>query len=367
MKKLYLFVLVFVVSLAGFSQDAHNSQFYSAPMHLNPAMTGVFRGNYRFTTLYRSQWASVLKDENISNFRTIWGGIDFRLPLNKGGWNKHNALGVGINAMNDKAADSRFGTTQVGLAVSYHQSLGRNGKQFLIVGLQGNFYQQTLSPTDLRLGHQWNGIAYDQSILQSDDPSIAFINTNLIYFDAGAGLLWFMQGQKERMNAYAGFAAHHVNQPTIDIVNNGIDEPAKLNMKMVVHGGVRLPIARQFDLMPKALFMFQGDNLEMVVGSDIRYNFDYYDLNSSSFRFGLLYRAVGGLTKDSNDQTGFGTEALVALAGFDYKGLNIGFAYDINLSEFRTGTQARGGFEVSLAYTGKFKQRYNPKTPCPDF
>lgn len=367
MKKFYLSVLVVIVTIAGFSQDPHSSQFYSAPLHLNPAMTGVFRGNYRLTTLYRNQWGSVLKNESISNFRTMWGSVDFRLPL-KSGWNKHNAIGVGINALNDKAADSEFGTTQVGLAFSYLQGLSRSGRQFLVIGLQGNFYQQTFTPNSLRLGHQWNGIEYDPSIPLNTDNSINYLNTNLMYFDAGVGLLWFMQGRDERTNAYVGVAGHHLNQPNIDLTDIGNDgTTANLNMKIVGHAGARLPIGRQFDLMPKTIFMHQGNNLEAVFGTDIRFNFDYYDLNSSSFRFGMLYRTVGGLKRESNTESKFGSEALILLTGFDYKGLNIGVAYDINLSEFREGTQSRGGFEVSLAYTGKFKQKQNYKTACPDF
>ena len=44
------------------SQDIHYSQFYNAPLTLNPALTGIFRGDIRFQANYRNQWRSVPVD-----------------------------------------------------------------------------------------------------------------------------------------------------------------------------------------------------------------------------------------------------------------------------------------------------------------
>src|SRR5690625_5556006 len=42
------------------TQDIHYSQFYMAPLHLNPAMAGVMNCNSRMIVNYRNQWATVL-------------------------------------------------------------------------------------------------------------------------------------------------------------------------------------------------------------------------------------------------------------------------------------------------------------------
>jgi hypothetical protein len=42
-----------------FAQDFHYSQFTYAPLHLNPGLTGVFAGDTRVTTNFRSQWNQV--------------------------------------------------------------------------------------------------------------------------------------------------------------------------------------------------------------------------------------------------------------------------------------------------------------------
>jgi hypothetical protein len=46
-------------SAGSYAQDLHFSQFYNAPLNLNPGLTGVFSGDLRFGANYREQWASV--------------------------------------------------------------------------------------------------------------------------------------------------------------------------------------------------------------------------------------------------------------------------------------------------------------------
>jgi len=55
--------------------DARFSQFYAAPLQLNPAMNGVFDGTWRTVINYRDQWASVLDKQS---FRTVAASFDYR-------------------------------------------------------------------------------------------------------------------------------------------------------------------------------------------------------------------------------------------------------------------------------------------------
>src|SRR4030095_7724780 len=55
--------LLFVLLVSGVwlarAQDIHYSQFYSSPIILNPALTGINDCNYRVTAMYRNQWSSI--------------------------------------------------------------------------------------------------------------------------------------------------------------------------------------------------------------------------------------------------------------------------------------------------------------------
>lgn len=352
-----IFTLLFVVFLTfqGFSQDPHLSMFYNAPQQLNPALTGVFNGNYRFNMLYRSQWGEILRDESVSQFRTMVAGTDFRFAINK------NAIGLGLAVMNDKAAASEYGTTRAGLSLSYQQNLDKWGRHYLVVGIQGDAIQRSFNPAGLRFGNQWNGIEYDPTIPQDNPAYLSALSQNFMFFDAGAGLLYFMRGRNERLSAYAGISFQHLNEPNQALGNN----TARLPIKFSGHGGVNFPIAKHFDLLPKFLFQSQGQSIETLFGTDLRFIFDDRDPRGNAFKIGALYRLVGGL--NANNESGLNSESIALVTGIDYAGLNIGVAYDINISQFTAGTFTRGGFEVALAYVGGWQKHVNTNVACPTF
>jgi len=60
-KYLSLFLLTGTLLLSAHNtraQDIHFSQFYEAPLLRNPALAGIFTGDYRIQTLFRDQWNS---------------------------------------------------------------------------------------------------------------------------------------------------------------------------------------------------------------------------------------------------------------------------------------------------------------------
>ena len=60
MKKIIITSFLFCITVLGYAQDNHFSQFYAAPMTVNPALTGLFDGRYRGIVNYRTQWNSIL-------------------------------------------------------------------------------------------------------------------------------------------------------------------------------------------------------------------------------------------------------------------------------------------------------------------
>lgn len=355
MKRILTLLCLFAIMAGLKAQDPHLSQFYAAPLQLNPALTGVMNGNYRASFLYRSQWGEVLRDESTNQFRTMTAAVDFRIPIKK------NAFGIGLEMMNDKAADSNFGTTRAGLAINYMQNVDRYGQHYIALGLQADIIQRSFGLDNLRFGNQWNGISYDPQIIQDNPAYLATLNQQFTFFDASAGILYFMRGKNKRTTAYGGFSAQHVNQPNQSL---GTEE-ARLPIRYSIHSGVNFKVAKQFDLLPKFLFQFQGQSIETLYGTDVRYLFDERDPSGNSFRFGALYRMVGGL--NAQNANGINSESIALLTGINYHGLDIGIAYDINISQFTNGTFSRGGFEIALAYVGGWEKRTSTITACPNF
>ena len=84
----FLVVSLLMCALQGKSQDIHFSQIFETPLLRNPALAGLFAGDVRIQSVYRSQWNSVtdayktgslngefkLKVGQADDFLTIGGG-----------------------------------------------------------------------------------------------------------------------------------------------------------------------------------------------------------------------------------------------------------------------------------------------------
>ena len=103
--------LLLIVLLLGSTicrgQDIHLSHIHASPTFLNPAMTGLFNGDYRFAANYKQQWRNTT-----ANYRTLALAFDSRITdLRSTGY-----LAVGVNLFADKAGDLNFTTTSAALS-----------------------------------------------------------------------------------------------------------------------------------------------------------------------------------------------------------------------------------------------------------
>ena len=108
--------LVLLSRLLSFGQDLHFSQFYLHPITLNPATTGVFEGDLRFSGLYRSQWASVPV-----SYQSFAAAADWKAVRRN-----TNLLSVGFAMQHDRAGDAGLTWTQAGVTAAVTQALGEN-------------------------------------------------------------------------------------------------------------------------------------------------------------------------------------------------------------------------------------------------
>ena len=91
MKKLLLGVGAAVLFAGSVSaQDVHFTQYFTSPLTLNPALTGLVSDDLRFSGNYRQQWGSV----SINPYVT--GTVSFDIAALKGKLPEGDALGIGI-------------------------------------------------------------------------------------------------------------------------------------------------------------------------------------------------------------------------------------------------------------------------------
>ncbi|MFN8310369.1 MAG: PorP/SprF family type IX secretion system membrane protein [Chitinophagales bacterium] len=362
-KALYTFLVSMIVANGAVAQsvggatDPHFSQFYAAPLLLNPALTGAMSCNYRLTAIFRGQWGSVLRDEATPMFQTPSASIDFRTNRAFG---QKDAFGIGFAFMNDKAGQSRYQTNLFNLSIAYHKSLDRRAEHFLTLGFGVQVLQRSI---DYR-GLQW-GLQNDDGTYNGALPTGEYLvnNSFLIPDVVNFGLLYTGKFGR-RSSGYVGFSAFHMTRPKESFLG---DVSVRIPMKFTAHAGFRFPIKGRFDMQPKVIYMNQGVSHELNPGFDIRVLFAEREPEGNNFRLGLMYRIVGGDTKAAWKDGVLNSEALIINAGVEFNNLNIGVAYDVNTSQLISGSRAQGAFEIAASYVGCFKKRRPQTIYCPKF
>jgi type IX secretion system PorP/SprF family membrane protein len=139
MKRLSILVLATALSIAAMAQDIHFSQFYMAPLQLNPAMTGVMNCNQRIGLNYRNQWASVLREKA---FQTSQVAYDAKIPVGR-----YDYFGLGGSIWGDAAGSLNFRSTLLNLNFAYTKKMGgyRKKASYLSMGAKVGLAQRGLN------------------------------------------------------------------------------------------------------------------------------------------------------------------------------------------------------------------------------
>ena len=120
--------LVLSLSHSAFAQDPQYSQYYAAPLYLNPAMAGgELTGRVGFN--YRNQWPSI--DAQFTTFSAFY---DTYLP-------DYNA-GVGFHVMQDTEGAAKLRSTTISGIFSYELKLGENS--YFRPGFQASYIRREI-------------------------------------------------------------------------------------------------------------------------------------------------------------------------------------------------------------------------------
>jgi type IX secretion system PorP/SprF family membrane protein len=328
------------------AQDTHYSQYNYAPLELNPALAGVNNCDYRLVLNARTQWSAVGGFSNAYN--TFGAGADFAV----GKVTKFNSFaGIGVSVMTDEAGAVSYNNTRGAVSFAYHFMLDRRGNASLSAGIQVAVNYRGLNASNATYGIQYNEAidGYDPS-----KPGETLARTNMVYIDAGLGLLYTQFLKKHRDNIYLGFAVNHVNEPNISwqtpgVFNNSSSDD-KLYAKVTLHGGGSFEVGNKVWLMPNFMFLFQGPSQEYNFGSLVKIKLGN-NMSTTFFYVGAQFRAP--------------LDAVILQTRIDYKGLTIGFSYDINVSKLVPASQTIGAPELAIMYQGCLRKKPHPFL-CPD-
>jgi type IX secretion system PorP/SprF family membrane protein len=344
MKKNLTLLLLLAASARLLAQDIHFTQFFAAPMTINPALTGAFEGKYRVASIYRDQWRRVL-DFPATTFAVA---ADLRFDARKKQV-KEDAIGLGLLFTNDKTGIIDFNTTQIGLSLAYHKSLNTNNTQFLTLGIQGTLNQRNVNFERLSFFDQFDGQTGFVLPTGEEIP----VN-NFSYSDYNVGLNYSAEiGRDGRL--FAGAALHHFLRPIVSF-NETINEGDRLNMKASGHIAAHIPLRKdnRVAFLPRVMVAAQGNHLQVNAGANFR---------TAMGKYGGSALHLGGWARPVRNSDGFGLDAIVAMAGLEINNVLFGLSYDLNLKALGAN-QRQGAFELSIAYLGNYDSE---DIICPKF
>jgi type IX secretion system PorP/SprF family membrane protein len=329
-------VLLFT-SLSVRAQDIHFSQFYEAPLLRNPALAGIFTGDYRIQTLFRDQWNSFN-----NAYRTGSLSGEYKWAVGKG----NDFLTTGLEILYDKAGTAALTTTELMPALNYHKSLSNDRPMYLAVGFMGGLVQKTIDLSKVTTNSQYNGTAYDPALPNGE----TILTPNVHYLDGALGISFNSAfGTDNKNTMYIGASYYHLNRPKNSFYQNPTVE---LDPKVVFSAGVKSIINDYTWFTIQADHSQQGPAQETIGGVMVSYKLGD-DPENSDYIFNL-----GGYIRWG--------DAIIPVVKLESNRFTIGLSYDANISTLQTASEGRGGFELSLSFTGLLDHE-NPKYLCPRF
>src|ERR1035437_2410146 len=238
MRKILILIICLLNVMITFGQDIHFSQFNASPLNLNPALTGLFDGDYRFILNHRNQWSSITIP-----YKTYSGSFDMQLPterfhikhLPKGIW------GAGIVINKDNAGDGSLGITEAKISLSYTGKISNDSSQFLTFAIQPGITNKSVNYNALHFDEQWNGDAFDPNLPTGE----VFQRNSTTYLNLGFGMRYHYQ-IKSRNSVTVGFAYTHFNAPLETFIANS---DATLSPKFAIHSNAQFMLTDEIDIL----------------------------------------------------------------------------------------------------------------------
>jgi type IX secretion system PorP/SprF family membrane protein len=327
-------VLAFISQMDLQAQDIHFSQFYAAPLLVNPANTGMSGKDIRIANIYRNQWAKI----GIP-YETIITSVDKELTI------AGRSIGIGGLFLHDQSSSYSLQADEFMLSFSYSAIV--NNQQFTF-GLQPGFVFKSFNLEGITFNSQFNQLSqfFDASM-----PSLETgLDDRLKYLDLNAGIFW--RTIIHNFIPSAGISVSHLNMPVqrFETASAGRRLPLRFNFS----GEVVIPVNSKIDLKPNILYSYTTGANEFLLGTVGDYSISWSNIPVNRLYAVMMFR----LNPVRN------IDAFILGGGVELKQFNLGLTYDFNISPLHQVTNFNGAFEVSLVYTGKSRVKNITSQPC---
>ena len=301
MRKIITIFFLFVVKII-FSQDIHFSQYSVDRLYFNPANIGdIPENDNRFSVQRKSQWNSV--SVPFSSFSTSFERKNIYKDFN-----------FGVSFINDKSGSSKLTLNQLNVALSKKIDVLKVNS--FSVGLLAAFGQKSIDYSDLIFEENEN-----------------FITNNFLFPDLGFGMNY--QTNPHQILSYNfGISSYHLNSP-----NNSFneDEISKLPIKNNINFGVNYRLSKKTRIISEVIYTNQSSQKEILIGLRPVIKLD------EIYLFPLMCYRIN--------------DAAIVGFGMEKDNIQANISYDINTSDLTQASKYRSGFEFSVIYIWKKKDK----------
>lgn len=334
MKKTAFICIMAMLCSGVFSQDIRFSDFYRAPLILNPGNTGNFAANWRFNHNYRRQ--AINTDDPY-----VTANVSFEHPF----YFLNERIGAGIVYINDVSGYGMLRVNKVYASLAYFKKISE--QSYLHAGFQFGYVHKHFTTDGLSFPDQFDK---NNGYYNTDLPSAErYRNASLSYADMNWGLLWTRRSEK--FQTEFGIAMFHYNRPEETFYTEG----QKLPIRWAVHFYPDIKLTDIYYVAPKVLYVYQNPASELIFGSDVA--FRPKESGLKRVYGGVYFR--GGFNRSP--------DICIFKIGFEIGNWEIGMGYDKEIADIQTGIYAKEAIELSFTYKAPLTHLKEHIVPCEVF
>ncbi|WP_406826732.1 PorP/SprF family type IX secretion system membrane protein [Pedobacter sp. KACC 23697] len=332
---MYRSLLIFYLCLTTvccWAQDPKFSQYFAAPLSLNPAFTGFFDGDYRIAVNTRQQWGNLGDPYN-----TYSVSGDLKLIEDENFTNSYFSLG--LSGLFDESLNKALKSQYISASVSYYQYMDEEHRFKFGLAPQLAYVSRYLDYNKLTFASQYNGAGgFDNSMPNYLDLK----NDRTSYFDLNIGANF--AANFDYWSIALGYAQYHLTKPRESMLSNSNEVVAA---RRAVNLGLFYLLNNNIDLNFTGVYNAQKNNRDVIFGTVV--GLQPGDETKMKLNVGMWYK--------------FNEASFYPYFGIAIKNISAGINYTVYGNKLMSATPRT--YELSLIYRHNNFKGF--KVPCPKF
>ncbi|MCX2474600.1 PorP/SprF family type IX secretion system membrane protein [Pedobacter sp. MC2016-05] len=331
MYKSLLLSFLCLVTLCCSAQDPKFSQYFAAPLSLNPAFTGFFHGEYRLAVNTRQQWGNLGDPYN-----TYSVSGDVKLVEDENFTN--SVFSLGLSGLLDESFNKALKSQYISASMSYYQYLDVDHRFKFGLAPQVSYVSRFLDYNKLTFASQYTDGGFDNSLPNYLDLK----NDKTSYFDVNIG--GNFSATFDHVSFVLGYAHYHLTKPQETLLNNTNEY---VPSRQTVNFGMLYLLSNYLDLNVTGVYNVQRNNKDTILGTVV--GLKPNDETRLKLNFGMWFK--------------FNEASFYPYLGVTMGDVSAGLNYTVYGNKLMSATPRT--YELSLIYRHNNFKGF--KVPCPKF